>query len=233
MTTSDFRGPVEAHRWPEQLTAHVVEPSASPRIHGYAAESDLARHHGFADTLLLALTGELPDPCVARTLEACLVFLAPISVREAPCHAGLLSRICGAREASSIGVMATALAQQAAHVLAEHEDWLAWLQRPQGDPPARFCAQDERDEQSVLRLKAAIDAAGFAVPALEPAPRRMAAMIAVLHACGLTRPDAMISVFVMARLPCCAAEAAYVKAGQFSDYPMGLPPFDYEHTEAT
>ena len=70
---------VDKQEWPDTLAAHVVDDceGAPPRIHGYDVESDLARHYPFSTTVVLALTGELPDGARAAA-EQTYAFYGPI-----------------------------------------------------------------------------------------------------------------------------------------------------------
>jgi hypothetical protein len=220
-------GPLDEAPAPSTLRAHVVTPGAAPRVHGYDVEGDLARHYGAAETTLLALTGELPAPEVARAFEVATAFLAPVSVAEAPAHAAVLARLCRARTSGILGIAAIALAEQARTVVADHADLVAWLDRPSGDAPARGAATDD-DARSVARLRAALAPTGLRVGLLDRDPTRTAALVAVLHACGLVRPEQIETAIVIARLPCVMAEASAVRPGRFRRYPTNLPPFRYE-----
>jgi hypothetical protein len=60
--TAKHEGPLEDAPFPEKLNARVVTPGANPRVHGYDVEGDLAAHYTSSETMLLCLTGELPEP---------------------------------------------------------------------------------------------------------------------------------------------------------------------------
>ena len=116
-----LHGPLETETFPERLSARVVEPGPSPRVHGYDVEADLARYYRASDLTLLSLTGELPSPGASAAFEVACMFLAPISVAEAPVHAAVLARLCAAPSSSIAAVAAIALSQQARALVVEHE----------------------------------------------------------------------------------------------------------------
>ena len=224
--------PLDALPTPDQLTARVVDPGPPPRLLGYDVEGDLARHYGFAELLLLAGSGDLASPAAARALELALIFLSPISVAEAPAHAGLLARLCDVPAQGRLAIGALALAEEAAFVLREHAAWLDWLGAPEaarGPAPEPFLAASEDERASVARLRSALEAIPFRVSALdlEVQPTRTAALLAVLITSGL--PVAFIPVaWTIARLPALAAESASAHRLAFHRYPINLPPLDYE-----
>ena len=225
---SELRGPIESNRWPEKLLARVVTPGARPRVHGYDVESDLAAHYGTAEMAFLALCGEIPSKHAAHAFELALAFFAPTPISQAPTHAASLARLCGARTSAIIGAGAIALAEQARAVIDEHAGLLAWLDRPVGPLPEPYHATDDDDRASVVRLKNALVETTLAVPALELDPSRLAALLALLHASGLRRPEQFEAAIVWARLPCLMAEALAVEPGAFREYPIDLPAFRYE-----
>lgn len=220
-------GPLDELPFPSQLTARVVDP-VSRAIHGYDPERDLARHYRFTDSAFLALTGELPGDAASGGLDLALTFLAPTSVAEAPGHAAVLARVCAADLGATLAVASTALAEQARHVVESHAPWIAWLSESGGQAPAGFDAIDERERESVATLRGRIAAVGVEVPKLSDTTSRMASILAVLHACGLRKPEHMAVLLVMARLPCVMAEAMAVPLASFQGYPMHLPPFHWE-----
>lgn len=224
----DEAGPVESTAWPTELDAHVVEPGPAPRMYGYDVQADLAPHYGFADLLLLACTGELPDAHEARALEIALLFLSPASVAEAPVHAAWLSRLCGATTGATVAVAAIAFAEQARFVLAEHEDLFAWLADPSGPFPARHRAHSEEEARAMERLSAALAPTGVTVSALDEGPTLTAALLSALYAVGLRQPAHIELAWTLSRLPAAVAEAGHVRPLAFRSYPMNTPPFRYE-----
>jgi hypothetical protein len=215
-------GPIDDRQWPETLQAHVVDAGsdhdAGPRLFGYAIERDLAQHYGFSELLLLAATGELPDPRSARALEVALSYLAATSLAEAPVHAACLARLSGAEPTGMVGVAAIALAEQARFALAELEQG-----RDQATSPA--------ERASVERLRRMLDAIPFELPALDGNPGRTAALVALLGAVGLRSAEQIALAFITARLPVAIAEARRVQPGGLRDYPMNTPAFEYEAPE--
>lgn len=224
-------GPVEAAEFPAELEAYVVTPGDDPRLHGYAVEGDLAPNAGFVETLLLSLTGELPGRAELRAFELALTFLAPVSVAEAPAHATVLARICGARSSSVAAIAAVTLLERARALLAAQAALFAWLAAPASvfPPECRACSDAER--ASVTRLRALLGDTATAMPAAEHDPGRTAALLALLHFAGLRRPEQLEPVFLLASLAPVVAEAFPREVASFRRYPMRLPPFAYEEDE--
>ena len=225
-----YEGPFEEIQWPERLQGHVATLGPGARIHGYHAEEDLARHYSFTDCALLSLTGELPQAPLRAAAEAALAFLAPAPVSEAPSHAALVARLCGASSSALVSVGAVTLAEQARQMVEQHELLLAWLARPTGAAlPACAAARGDDDREAVALLRQALEARG-ADPLLVPQgePSREGALLAVLFGCGLRTAEQLVTFMVMARLPCVVAEATAYAHRQFADYPMDLPDFRFE-----
>ena len=59
-------------------------------------------------------------------------------------------------------------------------------------------------------------------------PSRDVAIIAVLRACGLTTAFQLGAALSVARLPSVIAESVSTKAGDFKNYPMDTPHFEYD-----
>lgn len=222
-------GPLESTEFPEQLSARVVTAGDAPLVHGYEVESDLACHYGYAEYLLLCLTGELPTPPSARAFEVAALFLGPVSVAHASTHAALLSRLCGASTSGSIGVSAIGLAEQARHLVAAHVSLLRWLARPDAELPREHRAPEP--DASVQRLASALGGIPFSVPALALRPTREAALLATLWAVGLERPTSIEAAIVLSRLPATLAEAFAERPTNFAHYPINLPRFEYRDAE--
>ncbi len=223
-----FTGPIEETAWPDKLKAHVVTPGSRPQIHGYDVEGDLARHYSFAETVLLALTGELPDKATGCAFEMVLIFIASTPVTEAPAHATVLARLCGAKTAGMLGVGAIALAEQAGFLVDEHEKLLEWMADGNGDLPYGFTATDDEERSSVKRFGESLSACGISMPILDMDPSRATALLFALFKCGIRQKEQIETVFIVSRLPCVMAEALDVQPGTFREYPMNLPPFRYE-----
>lgn len=230
MAAPEFSGPLESGQFPDKLTARVITPGARPRVHGYDVETDLARHYGATDLVLLSLTGELPVEPARAAFEVAWLFLAPVSVAHAGPHATVLSRLCGSTASSMLGVAAIGLAEQARALVAEHADLLRWLKSKADALPARYRAQEPEERDAVERLRQALAGTGLVVQALEQTPTRDAALLSVLFACGLRRPEQLQAVIVLARLPSALAEGFAERATNFANYPINLPAFAYQES---
>jgi hypothetical protein len=226
--TEKRTGPIEDQTWATKLQSRVVTPEASPRIHGYDVENDLAEHYGFADSLMLAALGDLPNDPERRAIEIALHFLAPMSVAHAPSHAGMLTRLCGATQSASFAAGAYLLAEDARVLVEAHTDLIAYLADDDKKILERFAAKNAADRASVARLRKAIAKTGVVVPALDHDLSRDAALLSVLVACG-ARAAGQLELFVMlGRFACVAAEALATTPTQFRNYPISLPPFRFE-----
>jgi hypothetical protein len=227
---TDLQGPLDVAAFPDTLSASVVSPGARPRIHGYDVQTDLARHYGPTDLLFLTLTGELPSDAASAALGIALTFVAPVSVAHAAVHAAVLARVCGTTVASTIGVAATGLAEQARLLLDEHAELLSWLgtQHPESpEMPSAWIARDAEERAASERLRGAIAQTGLVVPELGQTPALDAALLIVLHRCGLKERSQLETAIVTARLPCALAEAMQVKVADFNAYPTNLPRYHY------
>ncbi len=222
------KGPIEDRQWPTRLDAHVVRPGALPALHGYDVHADLARFYAFGELILLSLTGDVPEKSKSRAFDAAMIFAAPVAIGEAPTHAATLARLCGARTAAIVSVAATALADQARETVEKHAAFLTHLASGESDLKKRFLADDESERQAVESLRVALGPFRAQVPMIERDLCLDAAIIAVLYACGLKRPEQIEIALCVSRLAPACAEALAVKAGDFRSYPMDLPDFDYE-----
>jgi hypothetical protein len=205
----------------------VVELGPEPRIHGYGAESDLARHYSFAEIVLIALTGAAPDRNTGRAFEVALAFLAPVPVSEAPAHAAGLARLIGADSAGVITGAAIGLAERARHILAAHSALIAWLHEPSGEFPTVARSSDANQEASVARLRDALAETGLSFAVLSQHPTLISALLGVLYALGLTEIAQLEAALTIAGMPTTIAEALAVKPFAFFGYPMDLPAFRY------
>lgn len=229
-----YTGPFEREAFPDRLTAHVVEPGPDARIHGYHVAGDLARHHGLADLVWLALRGELPTEHQRAALDVACVLLAPVHVGQAPSHAAYLSRIAGAEVGATLAIATVGLGELVRHERVTLESWLAWLDRPEGPVPAVVCDAEQSDEAAVAQRWLDSRMRGWfgAGRGLPPgALTRVACAYALLHRLGLRGPLALETVTVCARLPVIAAEAAYTRAGAIRSYPARLPDYQYVDSE--
>jgi hypothetical protein len=207
-------GPLDDTTWPEKLTARVVAPGSTPRIHGYDVESDLARHYSWAETILLTLTGELPTPASLRAFEIAMHFLAPAPVNEAPTHATVVARVCNVFTSALVGTAAITLAEQAHQIVCMP---VAEAGSPRGPSTS----------ESVERLRAALRHAGLTIPGTEGEVGRTQALLATLSFAGLGRAELQEAAIVLARLPCAIAEAFATPAHSYRDYPVQLPDVRY------
>ena len=221
-------GPLESGNFPDKLLARVVTPGRQPRLHGYDVEADLAQHYSPSEVAYLAITGELPEPDAAAALDAVLVFASPVSVACAPTHAAVLSQLCGANSGATLGVAAIALAEQAKSLLYEHEELLTWLNAPAAPFPSQFQSMKTEDRDAVERLVSALRPSRLVVPTLSHEPAPDAAVIAVLHACGLRSSRQIEALLVWTRLPVVLAEAFAETEANFKNYPINLPHYEYQ-----
>src|SRR5205823_9083575 len=139
--------------WPLDLTSNVVDDAPlGARIHGYDVEDDLARNFSFAEVVLTTLVGEAPSREVGRAFEIALTFLSPMSIGEAPAHAGSLARLCGARASGVLAVACLGLTEQSRALVDAHAELLSWLAKPSGALPESARAQSDRDRQAASKL---------------------------------------------------------------------------------
>lgn len=226
-----YTGPIDVADSPEEIEAHVVTPGRRSRLHGYDVEGDLGLHYGLVESFLLSLTGELPEPWQARAAEVALMFLAPVSVAEAPAHAAVVAQICGAGSSAILGVGAITLAEQTHALVERSRELFEWLVSGAGSPPPRYVAVTDDDRDSVNHLKVALAARDVELKVLEHNLAREPALLTVLFTAGLRRAEHAEAVIVAARLPCLVAEALAWSPRGFHEYPMDLPRFRYEEEE--
>lgn len=225
------RGPGEDLPWPTRLRANVVRPGPDPAIHGYATQSDLARHYSLAELMLTALRGEPPDTACGRRFEVAAMYLAPIAVSEAPCHAATLARICSAAPGSVLGIAALGLSESSRALIDRHAALLAWLDAGgRGEPPAGFSADPattsgERD--GLARLRTALASDTLALALIDRGLGLEAVLLGLLHGCGLRQPWQLAAALVVAQMAVVAAEAFAAQPGRLGDYPLNLPRFGY------
>ncbi len=221
-------GPIEQYPWPDKLTARAIAPGADPRVYGYSVENDLARHYRFTDLVLLSLTGELPTDAQSAAFDVALQFLAPLSIAEAPTHAAVLARVCGARVSGINAVAAVALAERARAFAERHASLLDWLPTRAGDPPEPYLATTEADHAATQALQRALAVRGVSDAAPPESLNRAASLITVLYAAGLTQTAQIETALVLASLAPSVGEAMQHAVASFREYPMQLPRFEYE-----
>lgn len=223
-------GPLDSAPWPEKLTARVVTPGPRPTIDGYDVEDDSARHYSFAETVLVALTGQCPSAGQGRAFEVALTFFAPGPVNEAPTHAALLARICAGTTSAIQGTAAIALAEQARVIVAEHGAFIEGLPgRQPASEPLAVGPGTEDERESVARLRTALRGT-LDVPALADDVGRIPAILATLHSCGLRTPAQIECALVLAKLPVVLAEVLAHAEMSYRDYPVLLPQIAYEES---
>ncbi len=216
------RGPVEDLKWTENLQASVATPGPRPRIHGYDVRGEMLGASSFTETMFLSLTGELPSPDALKAFETVLVFLSPVSVAEAAGHASLLAGLCGSGSGGLAGVSAIALAERSRTLVTEYLP-LAIAALEGKDPPA-----SEGAEETMLLAKA-LQEAGVRCPGMVGHLPPAAACIAVLmECCGIMDSRLLETVITLAGLPCTLAEGMAAKPGNFRNYPIGLPEYEYD-----
>lgn len=221
-------GPFEQGQWPNRLRAAAVDASDRPRLHGYDIESDLARHYGAAELMLLALTQDAPTVHQGKAFEIALVFASTCPINEAPTHGARLARSFGAPVASAVtaGILLAFEASRA--VIDEHRELLQWLRDGrEGLLPPSVRAKDARDEAAVEQLGRALAGADVPWSPLAGATR-MAAILAVMWECGLESDDQLLLALSWARTVSIAAESVAVTRGGLVNFPALLPNFVYE-----
>lgn len=224
-------GPVEDHTFPPTLEARLVTPGPNPRLHGFSVEDDFSLHYRYPELVLLALTGTPPEERHGRAFDIVLQFLAPLAIAEAPTHAAMLARICGAPSSSILSVACIALAERARYVVSEHRALVDWFEdAAPAELPLIYRHRSDDDRASVERLRSALAAIGIEVPRLGLSPSRWAAIFITLYFAGLRRPEQWEAVLVMASLVPVCAEAHAHPSGILTQYPMNLPEFLYEES---
>lgn len=225
----DYVGPLDEAAWPTKLTARAIKPGADVRLHGYSIEGDLAANYTFAEAVLLAFTGQLPSPEKGRAFEVALTFVARTSAAEGPIHAALLARTCAASTSAIAGSAAIALGEQARFELAPYAPFIEWLSYNESGPPNAFVTSDPTCRKRTLALRDALLARKALVPrtlltCLEP----RAAVISVLHACGVTTLEQIEAIQTFARHPLLMAEVLASPPAKYKDYPVNVPAMRYE-----
>lgn len=229
MIKDDYSGPLDEAQWPTRLKSRVLQRGAETRLHGYSIENDLAPNYTFSETVLLALTGALPNAEEGRAFEVACAFLARIHTSEAPVHAALLARICAATTSAITGTGAIALGEQARFEAARFVPFLAWLSEPTGPPPSEFTTVDPNELERVNGFRSALDAReGFSPRTISSDLDLDSAIVAVLFACGVRTREQLETVRVFARYPVLMAETLAAPPARYKDYPVTTPAIRYE-----
>jgi len=222
------KGAFEGVDWPKHLGAYVVSGSRhQPRLQGYEVQSDLARYYSFAEVALASLIGEIPSESVAQAFNTALVFLAPVSITEAPAHAARLTQLIGGDAAGVVATTAVALAEASRFLVEEHLALLAALNDGDEQLPELFRTESEAQREAVKRLLTALPS-DLMVSFLDQDPTLNAALICVLFACGLRHEQELVAILTTARLPCAIAEGIADPNPHFERYPTNTPEFHYE-----
>lgn len=229
--TLELRGPIEDLPWATTLRARVFTPGPRPRSHGLDVYGDLAQHYRASDVMLTSLRGEPPDQAESDLFDAVLVFFAPFTVNEAPAHAALLTRACGASISSVATVGAALLAEHTTELIERHAALLGWLGAPSSPFPAEFrcCSTEEREVVGLLARR--VERSGLRLPILDHDPTLVAGLLAACHRCGLEGRESLASVIIAARLPGLLAEGFAADHGDRRSYPIDVPHFQYVHVD--
>jgi hypothetical protein len=216
------RGALDDTPWPETLVARAGRRTERDHeLHGYEVIGDVAQHYSHSDLTYLAIVGELPDERASSIFHVALCSLSVTPVNEAPCHVGILSRICGGALASSYGASMIALADQAAAFATRNEAVLAQL--VPGVPITSATPEPER----VRPLEVALAARGVAIAALQQPLSFEAAQVCLLFEAGFRTSEQLQAAVVIARVTGITAELLVTGPQHLRDYPVKLPPFHY------
>lgn len=216
-------GPIEDNDWPRQLPSRVSAPQ-SGRLHGFDVVSDLARHYSFAEIGFIALRGEAPSEQEGRLFELALSLLSATPVSEPPAHVASLSRTCGTAPTSAIATGVVVLAEQVRWQIEQWAPLLAWVQDPQGDPPAA-AIESSGDVQRMLVATLPPDAGSLA--RCHPFTTE-AAGLALLHELGMAEETRLAATLIFARTPRICAEVVAARPGALREYPIATPDFAYD-----
>ena len=202
-----------------QLVARAVDATPSDdRLHGYAVIGDLAAHYQFSDLLYVAITGDTPDDRASALFRLALCAFAPASVRDAPTHAAVVSRVCAAPVSSALGIGMMIAAEEARDLVDRHLALLA------GDAPA---GAGETTEPWVATICDAVRAIDPQAQLPRSDMTRDAASIAVLVLAGIRDPDRIVAAIVAARVCGIVAETLATGPQHFAAYPVQVPQFSY------
>jgi hypothetical protein len=224
MSGHEQRGPVEDNAWPARLSARVASPGPRPAIHGYAIADDLARYYSFAEQTLLALTGVIPDEATGRAFEWAMQVLGATSVAQAPAHAAIVVRLCGASPGAAYAAGFMAATELATSLVDAHASLVSWLDGARPDFPAEHRGATEADSAIVLAARERLGE--LAVWA--EAPTADAALLAILHRAGVRDAAQLVAAVSLAKLPVVMGEALAQRPLAFRGYPMDLPEFTLE-----
>jgi hypothetical protein len=218
-------GPIDDFTWADTYAARVLSPNGR-ELHGYDVEADLARNYSFPELILTALTGAPPEPAIGDAFGRALSFLSVIAPAEAPIHTAELSRLIGAQPGATVASACLGRSERASSIIAAHKPLLDWLDCP-NTPYPRSRDADEHDRESLERLRAALAPTKVLPEIFDHNPTRTEALLGVLHACGIRRPEQLITVWTLGAMASAMAEALAFTPLDFPAYPLKLPDFDY------
>lgn len=225
----ELRGPIEDLPWAATLEARVFTPGHRPRAHGLDVYGDLAQHYRASDVVLTSLRGEPPSTAESELFDAALAFLVPFTVGEAPTHAAVLTRACGAPVSAVMAVGTALLAEHTAAVLERHAVLLRWLDTGGSPLPEEFRCSSDEEREAVALLARRVERCGIELPILDHDPTLLAGLLAACHRCGLRDPDRLAAVLMIARVPGLLAEGLAALHGERRSYPLDVPHYQYVH----
>jgi hypothetical protein len=205
----------------------VITPGSDPRVHGYSAEDDLARHYTYSESVFLCLAGKLPSRSIGRAFDIAMQYLGPVAVTEAPTHAAVIAKLVRSKTSAILGAASVALGEAARETMLELSPLLAWLEEPAHPFPAAGRAASQQARASVTRLRDLIESTGVASPIFDQDPSRLAALVGIMYACGLTTALQIQLAMAIAQLPFVVAEAMAAPSYDLKGYPMNLPRVRY------
>lgn len=220
-------GALDDTQWPEQLVARAIEAGTTDdRLHGYAVLTDVCRHYRYSDLIYLAIVGELPTDRASLLFHVGLCAWSSLSVKEAPVHVSLLSRVSAGRIGSAIAAGTIALADQTRLLLERHAQLLDWLRVPDADVPVQYLVDGSAALHDTLL------ALGIRPRFARRDMTREAASLALLFEAGLVDPEQLQAAIITARTTSLVAESLATGPRDLSQYPVKLPPFHYVEEES-
>ena len=109
-----MKGPIEDTQWPSRLAARTANAES---LRGYDIDTDLALLYSPSEVFFLASTGKLPAPEDLHRLNEALVLIGHTWIAEAPVHAAVVARLCGAPTSGILATGVLGLAEQAAQLV--------------------------------------------------------------------------------------------------------------------
>jgi hypothetical protein len=216
-----LEGPMEVLECPEKLKAFVVKPGSDPLLHGYSIKHDLCSNYSFHENFYTTLCGKTCDLETGEIISCLLTELSAISVAEAPCHAGVLVRLCGGDVGSIMATVSIALSQQARHEITRRKWVFNYIEGRLDSVPGEFCCPKDISRPKWLNdIKR-----NFKTP-LDKIDD-LSRVLGLLYECGLKEMHHLAAAWVMTRLPVVVAEAYSWKSNELFNYPITLPKIEY------